>query len=311
MSTMKAIAINEYGGVEVLQNVEVSKPVPQADEVLVRIHATAVNPVDWKIRAGHMSGWLQHQLPLILGCEFSGVIEGVGANVSSVKIGDEIYGTVSIARSGAYAEYVIAKENEIAPKPKNIDHINAAALPVGIGTAWQAFTAAGLQAGQKVLIHAAAGGVGSLAVQLAKTKGAYVIGTASARNLEFVKNLGADEVIDYTTTKFEEVVKDVDVVFDLIGGETQERSFGVLKKGGFLASTVSAPDAETLAKYGINGAMIVLQPNAANLKEITTLVEAGKINTFIETVLPLSEARKAHELSESGRTRGKIILEVK
>ena len=311
MSTMKAIAINEYGGVEVLQNVEVSRPVPQADEVLVRIHATAVNPVDWKIRAGYMSGWLQHQFPLIPGCEFSGVVEGFGANIGSVKIGDEVYGSVSIVRSGAYAEYVSAKENEIAPKPKNIDHINAAALPVGIETAWQAFKAADLRAGQKVLIHAAAGGVGSLAVQLAKAKGAYVIGTASARNLEFVKNLGADEVIDYTTTKFEEVVKEIDVVFDLIGGETQERSFGVLKKGGFLASAVSAPDAETLAKYSINGAMVVLESNTTELKEVTALVEAGKIKTFVETVLPLSEARKAHELSESGRTRGKIILEVK
>ncbi len=310
MATMKAIQINSYGNADVLNYGDVPKPEPAADEILVRIHAVAINPVDWKIRAGYLSGWLQHQLPLTLGCEFSGVVEALGANVSSVKIGDEVYGSVSIVRSGAYAEYLIAKENEIALKPKNLDHINAAALPVGTATAWQAFTAAGLHAGQKVLIHAAAGGVGSLAVQLAKAKGAYVIGTASARNAEFVKTLGADEVIDYTTTKFEEVVKDVDVVLDLIGGETQERSFVVLKKGGFLASAVSSPDAEAVAKHGINGAMIVLQPNAAELEEITALVETGKIKTFVETVLPLSEARKAHELSESGRTRGKIILQV-
>ncbi len=311
MSTIKAIQINSYGGAGVLTYADVSKPEALADEILVRIHATAVNPVDWKIREGYLSDWLQHQLPLTLGCEFSGVVAEIGANVKSVKVGDEVYGYASLMRCGAYAEFIVVKENEISAKPTNVDFINAAAIPVGALTAWQAlFDYAGLTAGQKVLIHAAAGGVGSLAVQLAKAKGAYVIGTASARNTEFVTNLGANEVIDYTTTKFEETVKNVDVVFDLIGGETQTRSFGVLKKGGFLVSVASAPDAEALIKYGVKGTMMGVQPNAGQLQEITALVEAGKIKTFVERVLPLSEIRQAQELSQGGRTRGKIILQV-
>ncbi len=307
---MKAIQMNYYGGAEVLSYDEVRTPEPPSDEILVRIYAAPVNPVDWKIREGYMQGWLPLQLPLILGSEFAGVVETVGADVQAFKAGDEIYGYSSLLRCGAYAEFIVVKETEITAKPNNVDFLHAAAIPVGALTAWQAFALAGLSAGQTVLIHAAAGGVGSMAVQVAKVRGAHVIGTASARNAEFVKSLGADEVIDYTTTKFEDVVKDADVVLDLIGSETQARSFGVLKVGGWLVSAVSPPSPEEAEKYGVKSAMITVQPNAAELKEMTALVEAGKLKTFVETVLPLSEARQAQDLGQSGRTRGKIVLQV-
>lgn len=307
---MKAIQMKSYGGAEVLNYDEVPMPEPQADEILVRIHATAVNPVDWKIRAGYLQGWLQHQLPLIPGSEFAGVVAAVGADVSALKAGDEVYGYGSLVRCGAYAEFIVVKETEITAKPHNLDFNHAAAIPVGALTAWQAFDLAGLSAGQTVLIHAAAGGVGSMAVQIAKARGAHVIGTASARNADFVKSLGADEVIDYTTAKFEDIVQDADMVFDLIGGDTQARSFGVLRSGGWLVSVVNPPSPEESEKHGVRSAMLAVQPNAAQLQAMTALVEAGKVKTFVETVLPLSDARQAHELSQQGRTRGKIVLQV-
>ncbi len=307
---MKAIQMNSYGGADVLSYDEVPTPEPQSNEILVRIHAASVNPVDWKIREGYMQGWLPLQLPLIPGSEFAGVVETVGADVQAFKAGDEIYGYSSLLRGGAYAEFIVVKETEITAKPDNVDFLHAAAIPVGALTAWQAFDLADLRAGQTVLIHAAAGGVGSMAVQIAKVRGAHVIGTASARNAEFVKSLGADEVIDYTTTKFEDVIKDIDMVFDLIGGDTQARSFGGLKSGGWLVSVVNPPSPEESETHGIQSAMLTVQPNAAELNQVTALVEAGKIKTFVETVLPLSEARQAHDLSQSGRTRGKIVLQV-
>jgi NADPH:quinone reductase-like Zn-dependent oxidoreductase len=229
MATMKAVRMHDYGTIEALRYEDVAKPEPAADEVLIKVHAAGVNPVDWKIVEGFGKGWLGHALPHILGCEVAGVIEAVGSEVTKFKVDDAAYGYTNLAREGAYAEYIIAKESEIAAKPAALDFASAATLPVALLTASQAlFGHAGLQAGQKVLIHAAAGGVGSIAVQLAKASGAEVIGTASARNREFVKGLGADEVIDYTATKFEDAVKDVDVVFDLIGGETGQRSYAVL-----------------------------------------------------------------------------------
>lgn len=307
---MKAIQMKSYGGADVLSYDEVPTPEPQSDEILIRIHAAPINPIDWKIREGYMQNWLPLQLPLIPGSEFAGVVAAVGANVKAFQAGEEIYGYSSLLRGGAYAEFIVVKETEITAKPNNIDFVHAAAIPVGALTALQAFDLTGLSAGQTVLIHAAAGGVGSMAVQIAKARGAHVIGTASARNADFVKSLGADEVIDYTMTKFEDVVKDVDVVFDLVGGDTQARSFGVLKAGGWLVSAVSPPALEESEQHGVKSAMITVQPNAAELKKVTALVEAGQLKTFVETVLPLSAARQAHDLSQSGRTRGKIVLQV-
>ena len=226
---MKAVVIHKYGKSDVLEYEEIEKPAPKADEVLIEVKIAAVNPVDWKIRDG-MGEMFGMKLPFVLGCEVSGIVESAGADIENFKAGDEVFAYLS-SHEGGYAEYVCAKEIETSKKPENIDFKNAASIPVGALTAWQAmFETGNLQSGQKVLIHAAAGGVGSMAVQLAKAKGAYVIGTASGKNEEFVKDLGVDEFIDYTKQKFEDVVKDVDVVLDTIGGETQERSFQVLKK---------------------------------------------------------------------------------
>lgn len=307
---MKAIVMKDYGGAEVLNFEDVSRPVPNADEVLVKVHASSVNPVDWMIRNGYGRDW-EMPLPAILGCEIAGTVAEVGASVRKFKVGDEIYGYINLRRGGGYAEFVAAKESDIALKPKNLDFVNAAAVPVGSLTSWQAiFDKARLAAGQKILIHAASGGVGSMAVQLAKAKGAFVIGTASAKNEEFVRSLGADQFIDYTKTRFEEVATEVDVVFDTIGGETQERSFHSLKKGGFLVSIVNPPAPEKAVEFNVQAEFVGVVPNAAQLDEITELIEAGKIKTHVETILPLTEARKAHELSATGKTRGKIVLTV-
>ena len=311
MTTMKAVRMHAYGGPEVVAYEDVPRPQPAAGEVLVRVRAAAVNPVDWMIRNGYGKEWWGHQLPLTLGCELAGVVKSVGAEVKTLKPGEAVYGYLNLGRNGAYAEFAIAKESEVAPKPAALDFVPAAAIPVGALTSWQAlFDIAKLAAGQKVLIHAAAGGVGSIAVQLAKAKGAHVIGTASARNADFLRGLGIDEVIDYQTTRFEDVAREVDVVFDTLGGETQERSFKVLKKGGVLVSSVSPPPEAMSNKHSVRGAMVQVQPNAEQLREITALIDSGKIKPFVETVLPLGEVQRAHELSQSGRTRGKIVLQV-
>jgi len=302
---MKAIQIKEYGDESVLNYADVECPEPKTDEILVKIHAASVNPVDWKIRDGKGEKFGM-ELPLILGADFAGTVEEVGTNIEKFKKEDAVYGKILL---GCYAEYVIVKENELSRKPNNLDFENAASIPMGALTSWQAiFETAKLKSGQKILIHAASGGVGSMAVQLAKAKGAYVIGTASASNKDFVKNLGADEFIDYTATNFEDVVKDVDVVYDTIGGDTQKRSFQVLKEGGFLVSLVEDPSKKLLQKYKVEGKVIASVPNPKQLEEITQLVEEGKVKTHIEKVFPLSEAKKAQKLSKEGHTRGKFIL---
>ena len=305
---MKAVRIHAYGGSEVLQLDEIATPQPQAGEVLIKVAAAGVNPVDWKIRQGYLQAVFNSTFPLQLGCDYAGTIAAVGAGVTDAQVGDEVYGSVSVARGGSYAEYLIAQAGEYAAKPKSLSHVEAASLGVAALTAWQAFDTAGLSAGQKVLIHAAAGGVGSMAVQLAKARGAYVIGTASARNAEFVKSLGADEVIDYATTKFEAVVKDADVVFDLIGGDTLARSYGVVKRGGWLVSAAAVPDPSQLAAHGLQGEMVGMRPNRAQFDALTALIEAGKIKPIIETTFALADVAQALDLNQTGRTRGKIIL---
>lgn len=306
---MKAVVLREYGNADVLKLEEIEKPSPNADDILVKVHNIGLNPIEWKVRNG-LGEAFGMKLPIFLGTEISGIVEEVGADVKRFKVGDEIFGNVNMIRGGGYAEYVLAKESEIAHKPKNVDFVNAAAIAVGALTSWKAiFTTGNLNSGQKVLIHGAAGGVGSMGVQLAKAKGAYVYATGSGKNEDFIKELGADEFIDYTKTKFEDVAKDVDVVLDTVGGETQTRSFEVLKKGGFLVSLVAPPSPELAEKYGVKATMIQSGPNGELLEELAKFVEAGKVKAHVETVLPLSEIKKAHELSESGRTRGKIVLE--
>ena len=308
---MKAVRIHEYGTPDVLVYEDAPRPKPGTGEVLVRVHAAALNPVDWKIRAGYVKNWLHYTLPMIPGWDFSGVIDSVGPDAGQWKPGDQVYGRPDISRDGTYAEYLVVRASEIAAKPRSIDHIHSAALPLAGLTAWQAlFDTAALTAGQSVLVHAAAGGVGSLAVQLAKWAGAHVAGTASGRNQFLLRDLGVDQPIDYQTTRFEDVVHDVDVVLDSMAGETRSRSWKVLKKGGILVTLLGQGPLEEAASYGVRGVGIMAKPDPKELDEIAALVDLRKLKPVIEAVFPLQEAAKAHQLGETNRARGKIVLRV-
>jgi NADPH:quinone reductase-like Zn-dependent oxidoreductase len=303
---MKAIRIHQYGGPEVLAQVEMRRPTPGANEVLIKIQAASVNPVDWKLRAGYMKDFIPLTFPSTLGWDVSGTVEEAGVDVTRFKRGDEVY---ALLEGGGYAEYAVARETVVALKPRTLDHIQAAAVPVAGLTAWQAlFEVAQLSAGQKVLIHAAAGGVGNFAVQFAKARGAYAIGTASSKNQAFLRELGVDKAVDYQKVRFEDVLRDVDAVLDTIGGDTLERSFKVLKKGGVLVSLVQPPSPESATKYGVRALFYGAHASSSDLAEIAKLIDDGKARPVVETVLPLTEARRAHELSQSGHTRGKIVL---
>jgi len=304
-TTMKAVCIHSFGGPDVLAYEDVPKPEPEANEVLVRVKAAGVNPVDWKIREGYMGSCL---FPCLMGIDFSGVIEAVGQRVEDFNVGDEVFGRVA-NESGSFAEFAVAPADQVARKPASIDHVHAAAMPVAALTAWQAlFDIGNLEPGQNVLIHAAAGGVGSFAVQFAKWKKAYVIGTASKQNADFVHTLGADEVIDYRSGKFEEMVSGVDLVFDTVGGDTQERSWKVLKRGGMLVSVVQPPSEEAAAARGVRGAFMISKARGDQLARIAELVADRSVKAFVEKTLPVTEVRQAQILSQSGHTRGKIVL---
>lgn len=303
--------IHEYGGLEVLKFEEAPCPRPQAGEVLIRVRAAGVNPVDWKVRKGDAKNLLKHSLPLIPGWDVSGIVVATGREVQRLKVGDEVYSLLDIYRNGAYAEYAVMRESAVALKPSSIDDIHSAAIPMAALTAWQSlFHAGGLQAGQKVLIHGAAGGVGSFAVQLARWKGAYVIGTASGENRHFLSELGADEIIDYRRTSFETVVHGADVVLDTIGGDTLLRSWGVLGVNGILVSIADQPSPEEALKRDVRQAFVFTMPMATELAEIAALVDAGRLRPVVDTVVPLAEARRAQMLSQSGHTHGKIVLQV-
>ena len=309
-ATMKAVRIHTYGGPEVLVYEDVARPEAAAGEVLLRVHAAGVNPADWKTRSGPARPGAM--LPMILGWDVSGAIGALAPGVTEFHEGDSVYGMIRFPQAGAtYAEYVAAPVAHLAHKPATIDHFHAAAVPLAGLTAWQAlFEKAHLTAGQTVLILGAAGGVGHLAVQLAKSQGAYVLGTASTRNIEFLHCIGVDQAIDYTTTPLETAVHDVDIVFDTVGGEARERSLRVLKQGGTLVSIVFGRPSTEQTVEGVNVQGMLVQPNAAQLGQIARLIDAAKVHITVDTVLPLADARKAHELSETHRTRGKIVLRV-
>lgn len=315
MESMKAVRIHAYGDREVLAYEDTPCPEYGPDEVLIRILATSVNPFDWAARNGYMTNYYPYDFPTVLGLDVAGVVEAVGSEVQAFEPGDEVYGRANPARNGAYAEYIAIPASQMAHKPQSIDHLQAAGVPHVAVSAWRAlFDVADLKAGQTVLIHGAAGGVGSMAVQLAKIHGARVIGTASANNLEFLRSIGADEVIDYNATRFEDLVKDVDLVLDLVGDmgdNTQTRSWQVLKKGGLLASLVQYPSPETAAAHGVRGAMVTADECSTQLlTEIGRLIDAGQIQPVISTISPLEDVRQAHERSESRHVRGKIVLQV-
>jgi len=312
MATMKAVRFHTYGKPDVLVYEDVARPEPAAGEVLVKVYATSINPIDWKIRAGHLRGFRDYPLPFILGWDVSGVIESAGPGVTQWKPGDEVYGRPDIGRSGAYAEYIAVKEGELARKPKSLDHVHSAAVPLAGLTAWQAlFDTAGLTSGQKVLIQAAAGGVGHLAIQFAKLKGLYVAGTAGGRNQEFLKQLGCDLPINYETTRFEDVARDFDAVIESMGGEVRNRSWRVLKKGGILVALLGPPPSEEDTKaHGVRAAIIWAQTKADQLAEFAKLADSGRLRPEIAAVFPLRDAAKAHQMSETEHVRGKIVLQV-
>lgn len=319
---MKAIQIHDYGTPEVLCYEDAPIPAPGPREVLVRVHAAGVNPADRQIRAG-LRFRLEKPFAFIPGFEVSGIIENVGTEVTVFGVGDEVYGMLGLL-GGGHAEYAVAAADNFGRKPASLDHVHAAALPVAALTAWDAlFEVGGLVAGQKVLIHAAAGGVGHIAVQLAKWRGAQVIGTASAGNEAFLRELGVDAFINYRTTAFESVAQDVDVVIDAIpreandatdvlARETMARSWTVLRDGGIQVSIcahpVPGPDA---ARRGLRGAYAGAQPGHDVLNRIADLVDEGNLRPDVGTILPLREARQAHELIQTGHTRGKIVLQIK
>ncbi len=309
MTTMKAVRIHRFGGPEVLTLDDVPWPQPKDDEVLVRVHAVSVNPVDYKIRGGSYSV-KEDQLPYTLGRDLSGTVELLGTRAHTLKAGDPIFAFIGMDR-GTYAEYVVVKAMEMAAKPDSLDHVQAAAVPLAGLTAWQGlFDQGRLQAGQRVLIHGAAGGVGHLAVQFAKAKGAIVLTTASGSDLDFVRELGADEVIDYKAERFEDRVSDVDLVFDLISGDTQDRSWGVLKEGGMLVSTLGQPPAERTAQHNVQAAGYRAQPNPAQLSEIGRLIDDGQVRVVVDRIFPLTEAGAAQDYLEQEHVRGKVVLRV-
>lgn len=311
--TMRAITQDVFGGPEVLKEVERPRPEAGLGEITVRVHASGVNPTDWKHRAG--LPWLHQPLP-ILGWDVSGVVEKVGAGVTLFKPGDEVFGMLPYPHgAGAYAEYVKAPTRSFARKPENIDHLQAAALPLAALTAYQALVdTADVQPGQRVLVHAAAGGVGHLAVQLAKTRGAYVIGTASAGKHDMVRDLGADELIDYRNTDFAEALGDVDVVLDTLAGDVRTRSLGVVRKGGVVISLVAgdgdAADARRAAELGVRLEGLSVEADHAGVRAVAELAEQGRLRAYVEATFPLAEAARAHAHSETGRTAGKIVLDV-
>ncbi len=309
---MKAARFHTYGGAEVLQVEDAPRPEAGPGEVLIKVAAAGVNPLDWKIREGYLQGFLPLTLPFTPGVDVAGTVAALGEGVTDLAVGDAVYGTLPMNRNGSYAEYATAPAALLVPKPTSLSFAEAAALPVATLTAWSVLQTAGFKAGQSVLIHAAAGGVGSAAVQLAKAWGAgRIVGTASARNADYVRALGADEVIDYHTTPFENSAP-VDIVLDAVGGEVRARSWQVLRDGGALVSITSDPitvPAEAAAR-GVRGAGAGMQGAIGRLREVSDLVATGELRPLVEREFPLAEARQALELSQNGPVRGKVVLTV-
>lgn len=308
--TMKAAVIREFGPATNLGIEEVARPTAGDGEVLVRVHAAGINPIDYKTRMGTgvNRGWKGSPFPLILGWDLSG--EVVESRSPQFHPGDAVFSLARFPAVGAaYAEYAAVPAKDLAMKPHSLDHIHSAAIPLAALTAWQAlFDHAGLHAGQTVLVHAAAGGVGHLAVQLARNAGARVIATASARNREFVLSLGADQFIDYTTEKFEDHARDVDVVFHTIAADQRPRSWSVLRKGGWLVAITGQIPEDEPASHGANGRFVSVRPNGIQLAKLARMADAGTLRVSVEKTFPLEDVANAHRQLELGRTRGKLVI---
>ncbi|PZT71199.1 NADP-dependent oxidoreductase [Streptomyces sp. SW4] len=310
MNRMRAISQDVLGGPEVLKEVGLERPEPRPNEVLVRVRAAGVNPTDWKHRA---HGGFLGEPPFVLGWDVAGVVEAAGIGVDQFRPGDEVFGMLPYPFGhGSHAEYVTAPARALTHKPAGIDHVQAGALPLVSLTAWQALVErADVRPGQRVLIHAAAGGVGHVAVQIAKARGAYVIGTASAGKHDFLRSIGVDEPLDYRETDFAEAVKDADVVLDTLGGETSVRSLRVLRPGGIVVSILpvgSDEFFEEAERLGVRAVRMLVDADRGGMREIAALVEAGKLRATVERTFPLAEAAQAHALGDRGRTTGKLVL---
>lgn len=309
-STMKAVQIHAFGGREVLELNDIAIPEAKQGEVLIKIHAASVNPVDWKIRQGYLQPLLNHALPLTMGWDVSGEVVAVGGGVIHLKVGDEVYSRPNIANNGSYAEYMTASAEEVALKPKSLTWQEAAGVPLAGLTAWQGlYELANIEAGEQVLIHGGSGAVGQFAIQLAKLRGATVYTTTSARNTDLVLSLGADHAIDYQQVDFSEL-RDMDVVLDTIGGEVQDKSWKTVKPGGRLLSIVQTPDEAVAASHGVTASFYFIEPDRSQLEEMARLADAGKLVVNIDSEFSLDQVADAHERSESGRAQGKIIINV-
>ncbi len=305
---IRKVRIHRFGGPDVLRVEEVEPSMPDALQVLVNVKAASVNPVDFKIRNGQYPAVKEDRLPYTLGRDVSGIVEKCGAQATRFKIGDEVVGMVGIG-GGGYADKVVLNEGAMAHKPQEIDHVHAAAIPLAGQTAWQGLFRYGqLKAGQAVLIHGGSGGVGHFAVQFAKAKGASVITTVSTERLEFARSLGADVVIDYKTQRFEDLAQDLDMIFDLVDGETRERSWKLLKKGGVLVSTLTDPSQQTAARHGVRALRYTVEPDGKELAEILSLVASGRVKPHVQKTYPLEEAAQALNCVEQGDSTGKIVL---
>lgn len=311
IDVMKSVRIHEYGDTSVLHFEDAPMPECAADDVLIRVIGSSVNPVDWKIREGHLREKIPYSFPFVPGWDVSGVVHAVGAHAQQFKVGDAVYSRPDIARDGSYAEYVAVRESEVAKKPRTISHIEAGVLPLAGITAWEALVGIGqVMPGQRVLIHAAAGGVGSLAVQIAKARGAHVIGTASAAHEALVKSLGVDQFVDYRAQRLRDVVHNIDLVFDTMGGDTQEESWHVMAPGGLLVSIASDPSKSAAQWPGLRSEFLFIQPNAPALELLALMVDQGQLRPVIGAEFALQDIQKAHALSETGHATGKIALYV-
>ena len=307
---MKAVQINGFGDRSVLELNDIEIPTPLANEVLIKVKSASVNPVDWKIREGYLQAMLNHSLPLTLGWDVSGEVVAAGDQVTHLKVGDAVYSRPDIAKNGSYAQYMTAVADEVALKPSALSWQEAAGVPLAALTAWQSlYEHTNIQAGERVLIHAGSGAVGQFAIQLAKLRGAYVYTTTSSKNTQLVLGLGADQAIDYHQEDFSEL-KDIDVVFDTVGGETQANSWKTLKQGGRLVSITDNPDAAIAAEHEVSAFFCFVQPSREQLDQLSLLANDGKLTVNIDSEFALADIAKAHERSESGRAQGKIIINV-
>jgi NADPH:quinone reductase-like Zn-dependent oxidoreductase len=307
---MRAVVIHAYGGPEVMKLQNVARPEPAEDEVLIRVVAASINPVDVAIRKGYLAK-LVGNFPLILGMDAAGVIEKVGNKMTKYKTGDPVFAFFTAKGEGGYADFVLAKQGQFAPKPSTVSFAQAAGVGAAGSTAWEALIdTANLRAGQTVLIHGGSGGVGHLAIQIAKARGARVLATASTANQEFLRQIGADVAVDYARTRFEDVAKDVDVVLDTVGRDTLERSYGVVKKGGIIVSIVDNPKQAALDAHGIRGVTLRCTPKAGVLEELGKLMEEKKLTPVISQTFQMAQVVQAQEQIATGHTRGKIMLKI-